>query len=89
MNTIWDPKIYDPFFGNDPNVLVNPAPPTWAHLLGTDPMGRDVLSQLMSSTRNEFVLGFLAAIITVILADSMEAIAFTLVAWLDSLYASG
>src|SRR4030042_1646881 len=63
MNSVWNQKIYDPFIGNDPLIINNPSPPSATHLLGTDPMGRDVLSQLMFSTRNEFVLGFLAAII--------------------------
>jgi peptide/nickel transport system permease protein len=86
MNSVWNQKIYDPFIGNDPMVTNNPAPPSWAHLLGTDPMGRDVLSQLMFSTRNEFVLGFLAAIITVTLATSIGAIAAYFGGWLDSLF---
>lgn len=86
MNTVWSQKIYDPFIGNDPRVLENPAPPSWDHLLGTDPMGRDVLSQLMFSTRNEFVLGFLAATITVVLATSVGAIAAYYGGWLDSLF---
>jgi peptide/nickel transport system permease protein len=86
LNTVWDKKVYDPFLGNDPKVLVNPAPPSAAHLLGTDPMGRDVLSQLMFSTRNEFVLGFLAAFITVTLATSIGAIAAYYNGWVDMLF---
>jgi peptide/nickel transport system permease protein len=85
MHTVWNPKIYDPFLGSDPMVLSNPSPPSWAHLLGTDPMGRDVLSQLMSSTRNEFVLGLLAAVITVVLATSIGAIAAYYEGWPDVL----
>jgi peptide/nickel transport system permease protein len=86
MNTVWDPKVYDPFMGNDPLVISNPAPPSATHLLGTDPMGRDVLSQLMFSTRNEFVLGFLAAIITVVLATSIGAVAAYFGGWPDALF---
>lgn len=86
MNTVWDSKVYDPFIGNDPLVINNPSPPSATHILGTDPMGRDVLSQLMSSTRNEFVLGFLAAIITVILATSIGAIAAYFGGWPDALF---
>ncbi len=86
MNTVWSPKVYDPFMGNDPLVLNNPSPPSARHLLGTDPMGRDVLSQLMFSTRNEFVLGFLAAIITVSLATSIGAIAAYYNGWPDIIF---
>ncbi|MGE5124408.1 MAG: ABC transporter permease [Acidobacteriaceae bacterium] len=85
MHTVWNPKVYDPFLGSDPLVINNPSPPSLTHLLGTDPMGRDVLSQLMFSTRNEFVLGFLAAIITVVLATSIGAIAAYYGGWPDIL----
>lgn len=86
MNTVWDPKVYDPFIGNDPNIFVHPSPPSAAHLLGTDPMGRDVLSQLMYSTSNEFVLGLLAAIITVLIATSIGAISAYFGGWVDALF---
>ncbi len=86
MSTVWSSKVYDPFLGSDPQVLSNPSPPSAAHLLGTDPIGRDVLSQLMFSSRNEFVLGFLAAIITVILATSVGAIAAYYGGWPDMLF---
>ncbi|HZU87014.1 MAG TPA: ABC transporter permease [Anaerolineaceae bacterium] len=85
MNTVWDPKIYDPFVGNDPAIIIHPSAPSATHLLGTDPMGRDVLSQLMYSTSNEFVLGLLAAIITVVIATSIGAIAAYFGGWIDSL----
>jgi peptide/nickel transport system permease protein len=85
MNTVWDPKIYDPFVGNDPLIYVHPSPPSATHLLGTDPMGRDVLSQLMYSTSNEFVLGLLAALITVVIATSIGAIAAYFGGWIDSI----
>ncbi len=74
MHTVWEPKIYDPFIGNDPTILQHPSPPSARHLLGTDPVGRDVLSQLMYSTQSEFVLGLLAALVTVTIATSVGAI---------------
>jgi peptide/nickel transport system permease protein len=86
MNSIWSSKVYDPFLGVDPMALSNPSPPSVAHLLGTDPVGRDVLSQLMFSARNEFVLGFVAAIITVILATSIGAIAAYYGGWPDIIF---
>lgn len=42
-------------------------PPSWAHLLGTDDKGRDVLSELFYGARNSLVVGFAAAIITIVL----------------------
>lgn len=86
MNTVWDSRVYDPFIGTDPRVMQNPSPPSWEHLLGTDPMGRDVLSQLMFSTRNEFILGLLAAALTVTIATSVGAIAAYFGSWPDMLF---
>ena len=54
MATVWDQRTYDPIIGFDATILTHPSPPsppTARHLLGTDPIGRDVLSQLMYSAR--------------------------------------
>jgi len=73
MATVWDARTYDPITGYSFDELRQPAPPSARHLLGTDPLGRDVLSQLMYSTRNEFILGLLAALITVTIATTIGA----------------
>ena len=57
MNTIWEPRIYDPIIGYDTEVLLHPSSPSVRHLLGTDPLGRDVLSQLMYSTALRICFG--------------------------------
>lgn len=75
MNTVWDPVMYNPVVGYDASLVAHPAPPSPEHLLGTDPLGRDVLSQLMWSTRSEFILGLVAALVTTILATSIGAVA--------------
>lgn len=75
METVWNPNVYDPVSGIDLEIAYHPSPPSPRHLLGTDPLGRDVLSQLMFSTRFEFALGILSALITVFIATSVGAIA--------------
>jgi peptide/nickel transport system permease protein len=75
MATVWDPRVYDPVVGFDRDLLGrHPAPPSWAHPLGTDPIGRDVLSQLMWSTRSAFALGVTSALITVIIGTVIGAV---------------
>jgi peptide/nickel transport system permease protein len=74
MNTVWDKNTYDPVLGFDASIAAHPAPPSATHLLGTDPLGRDILSQLMWSTRSAFILGLLTALVTVFIATTVGAI---------------
>jgi peptide/nickel transport system permease protein len=68
-------------------IPAQPAPPTltgeYPHLLGTDPQGRDILSQLLYSTRAAFFLGAVAAITTVLIATTVGAIAAYFGGWID------
>lgn len=75
MNTVWDKPVYDPIQGFDIEIPFHPSPPSSRHILGTDPLGRDVLSQLLYSTRWEFALGVLAAVVTVVVATTIGAVA--------------
>ncbi len=74
MNTVWDERTYDPVIGYAFDETRQPAPPSLSHLLGTDPLGRDVLSQLMSSTKSEFILGIVAAVVTVGIGSLVGAV---------------
>jgi peptide/nickel transport system permease protein len=84
MATVWPANVYDPVTGIDLEAGYHPAAPTARHLLGTDPLGRDVLSQLMYSTRFEFALGILSAVITVLIATTIGSIAAYFGGWLDA-----
>lgn len=70
------------------SISAQPAPPTWSgqypHYLGTDPLGRDVLSQLLYSTRSAFFLGTIAAVVTVLIATSVGSVAAYFGGWIDS-----
>jgi peptide/nickel transport system permease protein len=74
MRTVWDRNVYDPVVGIDLTIPFHPAPPSPDHLLGTDPLGRDVLSQLMWGTRSAFILGSIAALVTFFIATTVGAI---------------
>lgn len=86
MGRVWDPVIYDPVIGFDPLAAPHPSAPSARHWLGTDPLGRDVLSQLMFSTSAEFVLGIVAALITVTIGTSIGAIAAYFGGWADTIF---
>lgn len=61
-----------------------PAPPSGAHWLGTDPLGRDIASQLTYSTRAAFFLGTIAAVVTVVVATTVGSMAAFYGGWLDN-----
>lgn len=73
--------------GDVVTVPTQPAPPTATgenpHYLGTDAQGRDILSQLLYSTRSAFFLGAVAAFTTVFIATSVGAIAAYFGGWVD------
>ena len=75
LATVWERRIYDPVIGYSYDETEQPAAPSLRHLLGTDPLGRDILSQLMFSTRSEFTLGLVAALVTVFIGTLIGAIA--------------
>lgn len=86
--TLWDERgfhpaygaafeVYDPIRGYDlpPEGQSHPLGPSARHLLGTDERGRDILSQLMFSAKDEFVLGLTAALVTAAIATLVGAVA--------------
>ena len=84
MATVWSKNVYDPVVGIDLDIPYHPSAPSARHLLGTDPHGRDVLSQLMYSARFEFGLGIMAAGMALLIATTVGALAAYFGGWLDS-----
>jgi peptide/nickel transport system permease protein len=68
MATIWDRTTYHPLVGFDYDNVPHPTMPSSSHLLGTDSMGRDILSQLLFATQTSFGLGLVAGIMATSLA---------------------
>jgi peptide/nickel transport system permease protein len=66
MSTVWPRGIYDPVTGFDMEIFPHPTLPSSKHLLGTDSLGRDVLSMLLKATTPTFSLGLTAAIATAV-----------------------
>ncbi len=74
MKYVWEPRVYDPVIGYDTEIFVHPSPPSARHILGTDPLGRDILSQLLYGTRFSFILGISSALISVVIATTIGAV---------------
>src|SRR5262245_12052346 len=56
---------YDPYALNvdGRGLPIRMQPPSWAHPLGTDPLGRDVLSRIVYGARISLVVGFASVLI--------------------------
>ena len=61
--------------GDVAHIREQPTAPYGRHWLGTDPLGRDILSQLMKGAQGAFVLGMVAAIVTVLFATGVGSVA--------------
>ena len=73
---------YDPN-GTDFGALLQA--PSWAHLLGTDDLGRDVLTRVAFGARVSLEVGLLATSLAMIIAVPIGLVAGFYRGWLDSL----
>ena len=71
---------HDPLLTNLPDALL---PPSSMYPLGTDQLGRDVLSRLMYGTRISLLIGFIAVGIAVLVGCFIGAIAGFYGGWVD------
>ena len=62
--------MYNPMTGVDPNIL-GCTGPSLKHWLGTDFMGRDILSQLLAGARVAFMVGVSAAVMSIALGTAI------------------
>ncbi|CAM3882940.1 MULTISPECIES: ABC transporter permease [Rahnella] len=61
------------------------SPPGGHHLLGTDQLGRDLLSRILSGTRLSLMVVLLAAVIAAVIGSALGMIAGYTGGWLDAL----
>lgn len=71
--TVWQHNRYDPVTGYDMEVA-HPSLPSRVHLLGTDSLGRDVLSMLLAATTPTFVVGISAALTTALIGTTIGVV---------------
>ena len=80
----WISPIYDPMTGVDPNIT-SCSGPCLKHWLGTDFMGRDILSQLLAGARIAFMVGISAAVMSIVLGVSIGMTAGYMGRFIDTL----
>ncbi len=70
--------------GGDPELGGNPD-----HLLGTDQIGRDILSRLIYGARNTVGIAFLTTVLSFLIGVTLGFLAATLGGWVDQLLSRG
>jgi len=68
-----------------PNITEKFEPPSREHLLGTDYLGRDVLSRILYGGRSSLSIGFLVVIVATVIGIPMGAIAGYYGGWIDDI----
>jgi peptide/nickel transport system permease protein len=63
---------YDPYKQDLKNILQQPS---WEHLLGTDPIGRDTLSRLIYGTRTALTVGFVSVSLASVIGVTLGILA--------------
>lgn len=72
---------YDPITTDPRNAL---ALPSREHLLGTDEVGRDVLTRLIFGARTSLIVGFLVMVLGVLTGTALGALSGYYRGWIDS-----
>ena len=77
MATVWgdEPTVYRAVAGYDITIATHPSPPSLRHLLGTDTLGRDVLSMLMVALRPTMVTALTTALVVGVLSVAASSVA--------------
>ncbi len=77
-----------PLLGRDPgaiDIAGRLQPPGWLHPLGTDDLGRDVLTRILFGARISLLVGFVAVGIATVIGIALGALAGYYGRWVDTL----
>lgn len=74
-----------PFNPNQQDILHRLEPPSVKHPLGTDDLGRDLLSRIIYGTRVSLLVGFVAVGIAIIIGSFLGLLSGYFGGWLDAL----
>jgi peptide/nickel transport system permease protein len=80
LSLLWSP--YPPAEIDIANKL---APPSWAHWLGTDSLGRDIASQLLVGSQNSIAVGVVAVGIGVLAGVALGCLAAARRGWVEEM----
>lgn len=74
-----------PYPQGQQDLLTGPTPPSGAHLLGTDELGRDYLSEILFSGQISLAIGLAVALLATVVGTALGAVAGYLGGWVGEL----
>jgi len=77
--------VIAPFPPNEQDVMHRLEPPSSRHPLGTDDLGRDLLSRMVYGTRVSLLVGFVAVGIAIVIGSFLGLLSGYFGGWLDAL----
>jgi len=77
--------IYFPYDPNATNLAIKLNPPSAAHWLGTDNLGRDVFSRLLNGSYISLSVGFVAMAVSLLLGGVIGAVSGYYGGWIDNI----
>ena len=75
-----------PYDQDEQNLLLGPTPPSWDHLLGTDELGRDYLTEILYAGQVSLSLAIGVALMATAIGVFIGAVAGYRGGWLDDLF---
>jgi peptide/nickel transport system permease protein len=76
--------IYFPYDPNATNLALKLKPPSPAHWLGTDNLGRDVFSRMLNGSYISLTVGFIAVAVSLFIGVTIGAVSGYLGGWVDN-----
>jgi peptide/nickel transport system permease protein len=76
--------LLSPYSPSEPDLFNQLAPPSLQHPLGTDPLGRDVLTRLLYGARISLTVGVLSSLIAAAIGVIVGAVAGYYGGWVDN-----
>jgi peptide/nickel transport system permease protein len=76
--------IYFPYDPNATDLALKLKPPTLAHWLGTDNLGRDVFSRMLNGSYISLTVGFIAVAVSLFIGVTVGAISGYFGGWVDN-----
>ena len=80
LSIFWTP--HNPYLIDELNRL---KPPSFTHILGTDQLGRDILSRVMIASQGAFYVGFISVLIGGIIGSFLGTISGYFSNWIDEI----